>query len=127
MPRGGNFRNCVWLVVPKSTRGRNAMSRRTKRQTRTELLEAKVARRLEKGYRFHHVALNGSVMPVLARNSVDALSLFNLWVGKPKNYDLGYSSGNCAIVCVSDAIPSQFCMFVGRRNQMACVRQVVLV
>ncbi len=102
------------------------MSRRKKRQTRSELIEIRVLRRLEKGYRFHHVSLNGDIMPVLARNSVDALSLFSIWVGKPKNYDFGYSSGSCAVVLVSDAIPPQFCMFVGRRNQVARVRQVVL-
>ncbi len=103
------------------------MSRRKKRQTRSELLEIQVARRLERGFRFHHVALNGNIMPVLARNSVDALSLFNLWIGKPKNHDFGYANGSCAVVCVSDCIPPQFCMFVGRHNRMACVRQVVLV
>ncbi len=103
------------------------MSRRKKHQNHTELLETQVARRIEKGYRFHHIALNGRIIPILARNTVDALSLFNLWLGKPKNFDMGYSDGTCAVVCISDAIPNEFCMFAGRRNRMACVRQVVLV
>ncbi len=103
------------------------MSRRSKYIPRTDLLQTQIDRRLEKGYRFHHVLLNGTVMPILARNTVDALSLFNLWQGKPKNYDFGYTSGNCGIVLVTDTIPPQFCMFFGRRKRGVCIRHIVMV
>jgi len=91
------------------------VSRRASK-SKSQAVSKSVAYRLQKGHRFHYVSWNGTVMPVLAKNSVDACSLFNIWCGVSRDFDMGYSDGQCGIIKISAEIPDQYCMWGGRRN-----------
>lgn len=101
------------------------VSKRSKQRNGFSLIN-QIDNRIERGDRFFHIVCRGTITPILARNSTDALSLFNLWCGVRKDFDLGYSDGTCGVVQITTIIPKQFCMFVGRRNRGVCVKHVII-
>ena len=101
------------------------MSRRT-RKINPERASKSLTYRLERGDRFHYVSWNGTVMPILAKNSVDACSLFNIWCGAERGFDPGFSDGQCGIVKITAEIPKQYCVFAGRSGGKPVVKHVAM-
>ena len=98
--------------------------KRVAKTSRGPSIDERIAYKLKQGCRFHHISWCGSVMPVLAKSSAEACSIFNIWCGFRKDFDLGYSTGSCGVIEISDIIPNQFCMFAGRRGRKICIKHI---